>query len=186
MTGELRTKRLRLERLRADHADQVFEAMQDPALYTFVPQDPPEREALRARYAFLAGASSPDGRERWLNWIAFLEASATAVGHFQATVPPEAEASIAYSVFPSFWRRGYAREMGLAVVEHLFEDGRCPGLFAEIDTRNEASLALVAALGFRRESRIEGADFFKGASSDEYRCALSREEWLRAGSGEPG
>jgi ribosomal-protein-alanine N-acetyltransferase len=44
---------------------------------------------------------------------------------------------------------------------------------AEIDTRNTASIHLVEALGFARVATTPGADFFKGAASDEYRYELS-------------
>jgi RimJ/RimL family protein N-acetyltransferase len=39
---------------------------------------------------------------------------------------------------------------------------------AYVDTRNAASIAVLARLGFSRVRTIEGADYFKNAVSDEY------------------
>ena len=58
------TERLRLEPLRESHAAELFEIFSDPAMYRFVPQDPPESLVkLEARYRFLESRRSPDGEE---------------------------------------------------------------------------------------------------------------------------
>ena len=82
-------------------------------------------------------------------------------------------ALLAYMIFPAFWRQGYAREGCARVLTHLFEDYRVSRVAAEIDTRNSSSIRLVEALGFARVATTPDADFFKGASSDEYRYELS-------------
>ena len=102
----------------------------------------------------------------------------TPVGTFQATLPKGKAGSFAYVVFPSFWRKGYAREMARCVVSHLFQTYDQSALYAEIDTRNLASIRLVESLGLKRVSTTQAADFFKGASSDEYTYSVSREDWL--------
>jgi ribosomal-protein-alanine N-acetyltransferase len=37
----LQTARLTLEPLRLDHAGELFGPLQDPGLYTYIPQEPP-------------------------------------------------------------------------------------------------------------------------------------------------
>lgn len=175
--SQLFSKRLRIEPLRAEHASVVFESLQHPAIYRFIPNDPPERAALQRRYDFLAGARSPDGREHWLNWVAFLRDTHTPVCTFQATLPEGERGSFAYVVFPAFWRQGYGREVVARMLEHLFEAYPVPELFAEIDTRNTGSIRLVESLGLVRVGVKADADFFKGAASDEYTYAVTRSEW---------
>ena len=176
---QIHTARLRLEPLRAQHAAVVWEPLQDSALYTYLPDDAPSRSNLQRRYAFLERGLSPDGTQHWLNWVAFLRDSMTPIGSFQATLPKKAPGSFAYIVFPPRWRQGYAREMAQCVLTHLFETHQPPSLYAEIDTRNTGSIRLVESLGLTRVSTTVGADFFKGASSDEYQYSVSREEWLQ-------
>ena len=99
----IHTKRLRLEPLRLSHASVVYADLSHPKLYTHLLEDPPASiEALEKRYAFLEKGVSPDGAERWLNWIAFLKDTNTPVGLFQSTVRPQDFADVAYIVFVPF------------------------------------------------------------------------------------
>ena len=173
----LLTSRLRIEPLRSEHAQMVLASLQDPSIYTYLPEDPPISDALQKRYDFLENAQSPDGKELWLNWIVFLQDSTIPIGTFQATLPEKEDGYFAYIVFPSFWRQGYAREMAICVLSYLFETYQRDTLFAEIDTRNIGSIRLVESLGLTHVSTTQGADFFKGASSDEFKYSITREEW---------
>lgn len=69
----LRSPRLVLEPLVAAHAEALYPALAEPALYTFLPKGPPASLAeLRARFERLESRTSPDGTQRWLNWAARL------------------------------------------------------------------------------------------------------------------
>ena len=173
----LKTARLRIEPLKATHAPLVHPCLQDSAIYTYIPEDPPSLEELQRKYTFLEDGRSPDGEELWLNWVAFLKGSMTPVGTFQATLPKNIPGSFAYIIFPAFWRQGYARETATCVISYLFQTFDNPSLLAEIDTRNLGSIRLVESLGLERISTHRDADFFKGATSDEYKYSISRESW---------
>ena len=170
----LETPRLLLEPLVVGHATALFDPLQAPELYTYIPQDPPSsQEALKTRYEPLSSRRSPDGREVWLNWALRQRASGAYVGTVQATVRADHTALLAYMIFVPFWRQGYAREGCARVLTHVFEEYHVSQVIAEIDTRNTNSIQLVEALGFTRVATTPGADFFKGAVSDEYRYELS-------------
>lgn len=170
----IRTRRLRIEPLAVDHADFLYWPLQDERLYKFIPADPPESlEKLRERYAYLEPGRSPDSGEAWLNWTLFLH-SGHVVGTFQATVPSDGPALIAYTIFVNDWRRGFATEAGAALIQLLFRNFESPSIEALVDTRNMPSIQLLEKLGFGRMATIHKADFFKGASSDEYRFELLR------------
>jgi [ribosomal protein S5]-alanine N-acetyltransferase len=169
----LETARLLLEPLVVGHAAALFEAIQSPNLYTYIPQNPPSSpEALKTRFEALSGRRSPDGHEDWLNWALHQRTTGVYVGTVQATIRADQTALLAYMIFVPFWRQGYARESCARVLAHLFEDYHVSRVAAEIDTRNTASIRLVEALGFTRVATTPGADFFKGATSDEYRYEL--------------
>ena len=160
----------------------MFAGLSAPEAYLFIPQDPPASvNALEERYRALAHGVSPDGHELWLNWMLRCHAG-DYIGFVQATVRREkATAFIAYQLFPRFWRQGYGREAVAAMLDYLAVSLDVHKAFAFIDTRNTASHRLVEALGFSRAGLIENADYFKGASSDEfeYCCdllAMSRSQ----------
>lgn len=167
---QLETDRLVLEPLIPRHADEMFAPLQDVRLYEFIPQDPPlSVAALRERYGRLARGRSPEGDETWLNWAARERQTNAIVGTFQATVYLNGTADIAYIVFVGAQRRGFAAEGYAAMIRHLERDLGVRIAGADIDTRNSASIALIERLGFSRIRTTLDADFFKGATSDEYR-----------------
>jgi hypothetical protein len=66
----LATGDLLLEPLVAAHAEAMFAVLSDPALFRFIDGAPPASvHELRQRYARLESRMSPDGRQRWPNWV---------------------------------------------------------------------------------------------------------------------
>ncbi|MBW4572683.1 MAG: GNAT family N-acetyltransferase [Tolypothrix carrinoi HA7290-LM1] len=166
----LETSRLLLEPLLASHAANIYEQLLDERLYQFIPQEPPTSlQVVETRYRALSSRLSPDGKEAWLNWVVRLRTQNTYVGTLEATVHTNRTATIAYMIFPPFWRQGYAKEGCERILNHLFKYYGVSVVAAEIDTRNIASIGLIESLGFQRVSVQSNADFFKGAVSDEYR-----------------
>lgn len=168
---------LTLEPLRERHAAVLFPLFQDPALYTFVPEDPPKSlEQLAARFRMLEGRRSPEGDELWLNWV--VEFEGIAAGLVQATCRLDRKLFVAYEIFDGFRRRGLAVAAVRLMLSHLSSHHLADLALAYVDTRNEASIAVLNRLGFSRVRLIEGADYFKNAVSDEY-------EYLRTMSAPP-
>jgi hypothetical protein len=65
----IETSALKLEPQVAGHAEEMPAILSDPALYQCEGAPPPSLEWLRARFAKLELRASPEGDERWLNWI---------------------------------------------------------------------------------------------------------------------
>lgn len=174
------TERLVLEPVREMHARELFPLLQDVRIFTYMPEDPPGTpEALAVRYQLWERRISPDGNERWLNWVVRLAATGEPIGLLQATVPAQAPAIVAYLLFPAYWGHGYTREGLTRVLDLLFEEYGIACAAALVDTRNARSIALLRALGFRITKTIRQADFYKGRVSDEHRLQLERASWLR-------
>ncbi|MGH2485995.1 MAG: GNAT family N-acetyltransferase [Ktedonobacterales bacterium] len=171
----LATERLLLQPLTPAHAAMLFPPLRDQRLYAYIPQDPPPTLAvLEQRFTRLARRRSPDGSEIWLNWALRLTSESLTseslyVGTLQATLRADETALLAYMIFTPFQGRGYAHEGCARVLNHLVRDYAVRRVIAEIDTRNQPSIALVQSLGFTRVATAWATDFFKGAASDEYR-----------------
>lgn len=162
------TERLRCEPLTTDHADAMYPLLLDERIYQFLPdQLRPSLDDLRKRYQRLSTGHSPDGNERWLNWILFERSTERPIGFFQATVRANA-CSIAYVLNPQFWNRGYATEAAQALGTHLFEFFEITSLTAEINQQNEPSQRLVKRLGFSfvRHDPDANDDVFEITRSD--------------------
>jgi ribosomal-protein-alanine N-acetyltransferase len=166
---DLTTARLVLEPIEERHAERLFALLQDASIYAFIPAEPPHSlPALRDRYASLTTRHSADRSELWLNWAVRVVASGDYVGTVQATVRPDESAVIAYELGSEFRGRGLATEACQAVISELVASYSVHRISAFVDTRNAPSMRLLERLDFERTRRIPNADFFKGASSDEY------------------
>lgn len=164
----LQTPRLSLEPLNAWHGEPLFTGgLKDPQLYTFMAKEPPLAVAeLSRRFERLESRRSPDGSELWLNWAVRLTTGGY-VGLVEATVTADAVASIAYFVFTPHQRQGYAREAVTGMLGHLAEAGVISAR-ATVDTRNQASIALLEALGFARIATIAQREKVRGRFVDDH------------------
>ena len=177
----IQTINFTLEPITTKHAQPLYKSLQDSALYTYIPFEPPQSiEALAERYQRWSIRQADDGSEIWLNYAIYWPQDKEYVGTLQATIEKAGKTYIAYEVFPPYWRRGIACEAVSALLTYLFEACTVQAILAHTDTRNEASSKLLSALGFCYKETIEGADYFKGSSSDEYVYELRKDDWIKA------
>lgn len=143
----LETARLLLEPLDVAHAAEMAAVLADPALYLHTGGGPPRAEELRERYERRSRGRSPDGSQRWLNWVVRARASGEAVGYVQATIGvASGEAEVAWVIGTRFQHRGYAREAAAAMVSRLREQ-RVARVAAHVHPDNEASAGVARAIG---------------------------------------
>jgi RimJ/RimL family protein N-acetyltransferase len=148
----LRTARLTLEPLSPAHADEMAPLLGDARLYAFTGGAPPRLEELRARYVRQAAGRSPDGVERWCNWIARRREDGVAVGFVQATVsedppsPVPLTAVLAWALGARFHGCGYAREAAAEMMRWLARTG-VTRFAAYIHPEHTASMGVARALG---------------------------------------
>ncbi len=159
----------------------MFEGLSATAGYEFLPDDPPPNVgALRARYVRQCHGGSEDGSEHWYNWVVRRQRGDETVGYTQATVRAQV-ALIAYHIFPDSWREGIGSAAVREMLRVVFGLSDAEKAIAQVDTRNERSMALLCRLGFRRGRLIREADFFKRHQSDEWEYELHRRDWTETG-----
>ena len=163
----LRTERLTLEPLRVDHAEEMAPLLADAALHEFTGGRPDSLDELRRRYARQACGRSPDGAQRWLNWIVRLERTGEAVGSVQATVSEGDRGSIAelaWVIAVRYQGRGYAGEAAGEMARWLRDQG-IEALAACIHPDHEASMHVARALGLApKEETVGGETKWLGSS----------------------
>lgn len=169
----LETKRLHLEPIVESHATELWELFRDPELHHYVPFEPHSLEKQRERCARWAKRKSPDGTEIWLNWAGRDKLSGRVIAHFQAGVRLDSVASIGYLVERNSQGKGFATEGLQAVFQFLKEKMSVTEVKAWSDSRNTASHRLARKLGMKEVEFVKDADFFKGASSDEWVFSLT-------------
>lgn len=78
-----------------------------------------------------------------------IEHDGTVIGKAGCWRMPE----IGFIVHPDYWGRGLACEAVGAVVDHVFAHFDVPAIIADVDPRNDASLALLGRLDFAETHR---------------------------------
>lgn len=143
----LRTDRLTLEPQVAAHAEEMFVVLSDAAIYEHENEPPPSLAWLRERFTKLETRQSPDGSQRWLNWVLRLHTSEL-IGYVQATVLPGDRALIAYELSSRWWGQGLAQEAVSAMVAELKSHHGVQHLSAVLKRSNLRSRRLLERLGF--------------------------------------
>ena len=104
---EILGRRVSLMPLREQHAGELTGLLEDAFVRDAL--GVADVDGLRRRFAAWESRRSPDGEERWLNWIVRERADGRALGWVQATVGGTT-ASIAYALLPAERRRGAASD----------------------------------------------------------------------------
>ena len=137
-----------LEPRTAAHAEEMFAVLAEPALYEFIEEDPPASiEALRQRFARSESRRSPDGSQRWLNWVVRDEALSVA-GQVQATVAADLQTHIAYVFGSAFWGRGIAAAAVTQMLDIVAAEFGVSTFFVVAERNNGRSVRLAERLGF--------------------------------------
>jgi len=143
----------------AAHAAEMFTVLSDPAIYEFENAPPQSVSWLTERFARLESRVSPDGAERWLNWVIRLPSGVLA-GYVQATIARDRTAYIAYELGSKFWRQGIGSAAVTAMLKELAVNYGVCTCVAALKERNYRSLALLQSLGFERSGSNDADEVF--------------------------
>jgi ribosomal-protein-alanine N-acetyltransferase len=164
----LTTSDLVLEPLTVAHAEAMFELLADPQIYRYLDHPPPPSvDHLRSVYAQLEARQSPDGSERWLNWVVRPHGGSP-VGVVQATVGLADRAWVAFVFGSPHWGRGHAHQATQAMIEHLAAAYQVTRCMATVEADNERSVRLLGRLGFRPATPDEAASHHLTATERLY------------------
>lgn len=144
----MRTERLMIEPLGRAHAEDLFAALDDERVATYLGgPDVSTLDALVERVGLLVAGAPPNSGEEWLNWV--VRHDGTIVGRVEATVTGQI-AEIAYVFGPRWWGHGYATESTAWMLQHLRDTRTVTEFWATVDPENVPSIALLERLDFAR------------------------------------
>jgi RimJ/RimL family protein N-acetyltransferase len=172
--------RVALRELRSGDAETIFAYRTDAEVSRYQGWTPDTVDEVRT---FIAGLSAQAAYApgRWHQLGIELRSNGALIGDcgIRVLADDPAQAEFGITVAPAFHRRGYAAEAVRAVLAILFGTLGKHRVFASVDPRNAASLALMARLGFRREAHFIESLWFKEAWADDVIFALLEREWKR-------
>jgi RimJ/RimL family protein N-acetyltransferase len=173
---------LRLMRLADVDAVHAYQSREDVCRYLLF--EPRSRDLVAERVAEHARADrlATDGDHLRLALVLGEgeERAGTVIGDssFGLSSVEHARGEIGWTMHPDFSGRGYATEAARAVLELAFATLRLHRVVAELDPRNDASVAMCRRLGMREEAHFVRDWWFKGEWADTGVYAILRQEWL--------
>ena len=97
--------------------------------------------------------------------------------YFTIASVEHSRAEIGWALHPDHRDRGYAAEAAAAMLDLAFATLGLHRVYAELDVRNDASVALCRRLGMREEAHFVQDMMFKGEWADTGIYALLADEW---------
>ncbi len=171
------TERLILRQIVIADADGMFDyrTTSEVARYQSHPK------SMEQTRSFIKGLSvvELDTPDTWFQLAITQRSSDALIGdcglHFLKDEPRQAEVGITLAHMHQ--RQGYATEALHAVLELLFDNLEKHRVFASVDPRNEAAIALFKRVGMRQEAHFVESLWFDGAWADDVVFGLLRREW---------
>jgi RimJ/RimL family protein N-acetyltransferase len=183
LAGPLETERLVLRTFTPDDVDDSFAYQSREDVTRYLLFDALTRDEVAERIANRRAAVSLENDGDWLILAIELkngrDAASPVIGDITVRLKSAADgtAEIGWVTHPDFHRRGYTAEAARAVLDLLFHEVRLHRVYAELDPRNAASIALCSALGMREEAHFVEDVFVKGEWADTGVYALLAREW---------
>jgi RimJ/RimL family protein N-acetyltransferase len=173
--------RVRLDLLRPDDFEALYAIQSDPEVCRYLLYEPRSREKVQevlVRDAAATRLAEPDDYVQ----PAIRDGDGRLVGtmYFKLAGLDDRTAEIGWLIAPPFQGRGYAAEASALLLDLAFGELGLHRVYAELDPRNAASVALCLRLGMRHEAHFREHMWFKGDWADTGIYAILEQEWRRA------
>jgi ribosomal-protein-alanine N-acetyltransferase len=147
------TERLLLRRLQPSDVPALIDLWSDPDVTKHM-GGPRERAKLES--IFEEDVKDPFAEEFDL-WPVVEKETQEVIGHcglLEKEVDGREEIEVNYIFKPSAWGKGYASEIGRAIIHYAFEEKKLPRLIALIEPDNEPSERVAVKIGMRFEKEV--------------------------------
>ncbi len=180
-TYPIESTRLQLRPVGEEDATALLDYHASPDVHRFLPMGPMDAESVMQRITSgpWSWTSIEDESDSLVLGVELRE-TGQLVGDVMLAWSSRRNESgeIGYVFNPSFAGRGYATEAADELLRLAFMDLGLHRVVARIVADNEASLAVAARLGMRKEAYLVESWQSDGAWYDEVHCGILRSEWI--------
>ncbi|HTV41659.1 MAG TPA: GNAT family protein [Candidatus Sulfotelmatobacter sp.] len=178
MTPDILTDRLRINDLTPADAPALFSYHSDSEVARFQSWLP---DSVSDALAFIVrNASTPfNQRDSWYQLAVRSAATDALLGDVGLYFPAhdDHQVEIGFTIAPAHQRQGVGTSAVVALLDYVFTVLNKHRVFASVDPRNEASIALLRSIGMRQEAHFRQSLFWKGEWVDDMVFGLLRSEW---------
>ena len=162
---DIRTERLLLRRPAMDDLDAMFAIMSSPTAMRYWSTLPhASRDVTRPWLERMIERTAAGGEDF------LIEFDGQVIGDVGAGRLPD----FGFIIHPDFWGRGFATEASRGFIDYAFGKTAATELTADVDPRNQASLGVLAKLGFVETGRAANTFLLGDEWCDSIYLALQR------------
>lgn len=173
----IRTERLTLRPLaETDHAD-VLAWMGDPEVVRYQLYETRDAEQVAEHIAKSAVATTLADKGDWVEFAIQFGDRVIGLVYFTISSIEDRTGEAGWALTRAFQGRGFAAEAARAVLDLAFGELSLHRVYAELDPRNDASVALCLRLGMRHEAHFVEHMMFKGEWADTAIYGILAREW---------
>ncbi len=173
----IRTDRLELRPLDADDVPAVHSWMSNPEVVRYQLYEPRSLEVVTEKVAEYGQARTLAEKGDYIQPAIVHDGEVIGAMYFTITSTDDQTGEIGWVLRPEWWGKGFAREAAASILDLAFGPLGLHRVKAELDPRNEASVALCLRLGMRREAHFVEDMWFKGEWADTGVYAILAREW---------
>ncbi len=171
------TDRLTLRLLEPGDVDAVHGWMSDPEVVRYQLHEPRDRDTVAEKVAEYGASASLAADGDYLQPAIVADSVVVGTIYFKLVSLDDLTAEIGWVLTKAAHGRGYANEAARAMLDLAFGEFGLHRVFAELDPRNGASVALCRRLGMRHEAHFVEHMAFKGEWADTDIYAILASEW---------
>jgi RimJ/RimL family protein N-acetyltransferase len=180
----IETERLLLRAFEPGDLDALAALHGDADLVRWIPWGPRTREEAAVVLERKIGCTTMEEEGDGLGIAPVVKETGEMIGDFtlQYASSEHSAAELGWLLLTASQGQGYATEAGLALLGLAFDVLGFHRVFARLEARNDASAALAARLGMRREALLVENEWVKGEWQSELVYAILAREWEQGGS----
>lgn len=176
----IQTSRLTLRRVELKDAEAMHAYRSFPAVTKFFPA---EHRTIEDTIAFIEPLVlvEPTTPGTWLALVITFNDTGNVIGDIGLRFPEKEtyQVELGIALNPAYQGKGYATESMLALIQFAFESLGKHRVYASIDPRNSASVALVERVGMRREAHFRSSIWWRDREwVDDLIYAMLESEWF--------
>jgi RimJ/RimL family protein N-acetyltransferase len=174
------TARLVLRTMTHDDVDDIHAYQSRADVCRYLPLEPRTRDEVVEKVTKCSTALALNGDgDYWQLAVERASHPGRVIGDVYFTIKSVANATgeIGWTLHPDFAGQGYMTEAASAILEIAFASLGLHRVRAELDPRNDASIALCERLGMRKEAHFVEDLWFKGGWADTGIYAILDREW---------
>lgn len=173
----LQTKRLTLRPFIQADLDFVFRHFSDGQVNQYLYDNPPIKDKAEAQQ--IVGFYLNDASGLHNRWVLERKSDGQPIGTcgFHKWEKRYFRTELGYDLSPEFWRQGYMSEALRAALQNGFTNMGLYRIDALVYVGNQASLALLEKLGFKKEGVLRDYFHMNGVFYDHALFSLLRNEW---------